>query len=524
MAEETVGLPLSIHDPRRVGPWTVKSRLGAGGMGVVYHAHDRGRAAAVKVIRPGLLDAAATRERFSREVAILRSVRDVHISQFLDADLASEPAWLAIEYVSGPVLRDQVLAHGPLPPDRWWELARGLAQALAVLEVHRVTHRDIKPANVILNERGPVLIDFGIAHPEDATSLTATGLVTGSPAWLSPEQANLEPTGPASDVFCLGSLLAFAATGRPPFGEGASVAVLVSIATRDPDLAGVDDQRCELLRRMLAKPPGDRPSAREVLGIARRACEDLTPPVAGAALAPLAPASPAVLPPDDATAQLTPAARDVDATRVAEASGPDTAETGTNATFVGHPVPPAPSSREAGVRDVVGPPAARPGASGSAVPGGAGRVRGDRRPPAGRRSGRALVVAVAAILALVVGWLAVTSLSGGGGDDTGTSAPDVADAPPAPASDSLRADDWLLESYRLVNDDAGGLSVTGTVRNVGQSTASADLTVWIYVGSDPLGSVTTSVADVPAGGSTPVTMSGNAQWRAGQKVILLQAS
>ena len=262
MAEQSVGTPLSMHDPRSVGPWTIHSRLGAGGMGVVFYATKGPAAAALKVIRPGLLDAPATRDRFRREVAILRSVRDLHICQYLDADLESEPAWLALEYLSGATLREEVLANGPLPEPEWWELARGLAQALSVLEIHRITHRDLKPGNVMLNERGPVLIDFGIAHPEDATQLTATGLVTGSPAWLSPEQANLEQTGPATDVFTLGSLLAFAATGRPPFGEGASVAVLMAIIKREPDLEGVDPARAALLHRLMAKDPDQRPTAR----------------------------------------------------------------------------------------------------------------------------------------------------------------------------------------------------------------------------------------------------------------------
>ncbi|MGB7980678.1 MAG: protein kinase, partial [Candidatus Nanopelagicales bacterium] len=266
MTERTLGSPLSMHDPRQVGPWAVHSRLGAGGMGVVFQATapEHGTAA-LKVIRPGLLDAPATRDRFRREVAILKSVRDAHICQYLDADIESEPAWLALEYISGPTLREEVEDRGPLGEERWWDLARGMAQALAILDVHRITHRDLKPGNVILNERGPVLIDFGIAHPEDATSLTATGLVTGSPAWLSPEQATLDPVGPASDIFALGSMLSYAATGRPPFGEGASVAVLMSIASREADLVGVDPNRTALLLRMLSKDPGRRPTARQVL-------------------------------------------------------------------------------------------------------------------------------------------------------------------------------------------------------------------------------------------------------------------
>ncbi len=266
MTEPPVGAPLSMHDPRQVGPWAIHSRLGAGGMGVVFYASSPDfEGAALKVIRPGLLDSPATRDRFRREVAILRSVHDDHISEFLAADLESDPAWLAIEYVSGPTLRDEVAERGALSEEDWWTLARGMAQALAVLEASRITHRDLKPGNVILGENGPQLIDFGIAHPEDATSLTATGLVTGSPAWLSPEQATMDPTGPSSDIFALGSLLAFAATARPPFGEGASVAVLMSIAMRDPDLVGIDPNRAALLQRMLAKDPTRRPTAGQVL-------------------------------------------------------------------------------------------------------------------------------------------------------------------------------------------------------------------------------------------------------------------
>jgi len=260
---------LTDVDPRRLGTWDVQARIGSGGMGVVYRAVRGEEVAAVKVVRPGLLDDPQVAARFEREAQVLRSVQDTHISRFLDADIAGTPAWLATEYIPGPNLRDAVSIWGSLTPERWWELARGLAQALAVLEIHGIAHRDIKPANVIMADRGPVLIDFGIAHPEDATSLTATGIVTGSPAWLSPEQANLDELSAASDVFSLGSLLTFAATGRPPFGQGATVAVLMNIQRGEPDLSGIDPTRTALLRRMLAKDPAKRPTAREVLDIAR---------------------------------------------------------------------------------------------------------------------------------------------------------------------------------------------------------------------------------------------------------------
>jgi serine/threonine protein kinase len=260
---------LTDVDPRRLGKWDVQARIGSGGMGVVYKAVCGEDVAAVKVVRPGLLDDPQVAARFEREAQVLRSVQDTHISRFLDADIAGTPAWLATEYIPGPNLRDAVSIWGPLNAERWWGLARGLAQALAVLEIHGIAHRDIKPANVIMADRGPVLIDFGIAHPEDATSLTATGIVTGSPAWLSPEQANLDELSAASDVFSLGSLLAFAATARPPFGQGATVAVLMNIQRGEPDLGSLDPTRAALLDRMLAKDPAKRPSAREVLDIAR---------------------------------------------------------------------------------------------------------------------------------------------------------------------------------------------------------------------------------------------------------------
>jgi hypothetical protein len=503
MSEPTVGSPLSMHDPRQVGPWTIHSRLGAGGMGVVFYASSPGyEGAALKVIRPGLLDAPATRDRFRREVAILRSVNDAHISEFLAADLESEPAWLAIEYVGGPTLRDAIADNGPLSEDEWWKLARGIAQALAVLEQHRITHRDLKPGNVILGAHGPELIDFGIAHPEDATSLTATGLVTGSPSWLSPEQATLEPTGPPSDIFALGSLLAYAATGRPPFGEGASVAVLMSIATREPDLVGIDPNRSALLLRMLAKDPARRPTARQVLDRLRgnttggTTLTDMPEPtiaLGGMAAAASPPRPPAAA--VSAPVITTPAPPTSDQTLIAPAAS--TA-----------PAPPPVRPRTAGNPRAVGP-----------------RTAAAQQRRATRR--RVLVILLVGLVLIVGGWFVVQALggdstSGGSGSSTGTP-PSAADAPPAPASDQLKDGDWLLATYRFDNT-ADGLVVSGTVRNTGGDTASADLTTWVYLGGESLGSVSTTVTDVPAGETVRVTMKGDAVWKKGNKVVLLQAS
>ena len=531
MSEPAVGSPLSMHDPRQVGPWTIHSRLGAGGMGVVFYASSPGyEGAALKVIRPGLLDAPATRDRFRREVAILRSVHDAHISEFLAADLESEPAWLAIEYVAGPTLRDEIAENGPLSEDEWWKLARGMAQALAVLDKHRITHRDLKPGNVILGEHGPELIDFGIAHPEDATSLTATGLVTGSPSWLSPEQATLEPTGPPSDIFALGSLLAYAATGRPPFGEGASVAVLMSIATREPDLVGIDPNRSALLQRMLAKDPTRRPTARQVLDRLRgnttggTTLTDMPEPtiaLGGMAAAATAPAPPITPPPRPAavadvpapppTAPVSPIPPGAVRAPVASAAVPPASDH----TLVAPPVSTAPA-----------PPPIRPRTAGNP------RTVGPRTAAAKQRRAtrrRVLVGVLLGLVLLVGGWFVIQALggdpaNGGSGSSSSTGAPpSAADAPPAPSADELKDGDWLLATYRLDNT-ADGLVVSGTVRNTGSATASANLTTWVYLGEESLGSVATTVTDVPAGETVTVTMTGDAVWKKGQKVVLLQAS
>ena len=528
MSEPAVGSPLSMHDPRQVGPWTIHSRLGAGGMGVVFYASSPGyEGVALKVIRPGLLDAPATRDRFRREVAILRSVRDAHISEFLAADLESEPAWLAIEYVSGPTLRDEIAENGPLSEDEWWKLARGMAQALAVLDKHRITHRDLKPGNVILGEHGPELIDFGIAHPEDATSLTATGLVTGSPSWLSPEQATLEPTGPPSDIFALGSLLAYAATGRPPVRRGC--------VRRRPDehrhaRAGPRRHRPQPFGTAAADagqgphPPADRPTgpgpvAREhdgrhdpdrhagaddrprrdgcrcTRGAGTHSCRGdcrATDHPRSRRRAPWHPHRPSRSP-----ARRCPVARAADQTLVAAAAS--TA-----------PAAPPIRPRTAGNPRTVGP-----------------RTAAAQQRRATRR--RVLVGILVGLVLLVGGWFVVQALGGdstnsGSGSGSSTGAPpSAADAPPAPAKDQLKDGDWLLATYRFDNT-ADGLVVSGTVRNTGDATASANLTTWVYLGDESLGSVATTVTDVPAGGSVPVTMTGDAVWKKGQKVVLLQAS
>ncbi|MGQ4712977.1 bifunctional serine/threonine-protein kinase/ABC transporter substrate-binding protein [Streptomyces anulatus] len=250
-------------DPARIGGHRLLGRLGAGGMGVVYLGRtDAGALAAIKVILPEHAGDEEFRTRFRREAEAARRVDSPWAVSVTGADTESERPWLATEFVPGPTLSDIVARRGPLPVRSVTVLGRLLARALAAVHAAGLVHRDVKPGNVLLTAGGPRLIDFGIARTADATALTATGLVVGTPGFLPPEQASGNTAGPAGDVFSLGCLLAYAATGRPPFGGGAVDAVLYRTVHDAPDLDGIDDAHLRaLLDRCLAKDPGDRPAA-----------------------------------------------------------------------------------------------------------------------------------------------------------------------------------------------------------------------------------------------------------------------
>ncbi|MEU5230389.1 bifunctional serine/threonine-protein kinase/ABC transporter substrate-binding protein [Streptomyces anulatus] len=250
-------------DPARIGGHRLLGRLGAGGMGVVYLGRtDAGALAAIKVILPEHAGDEDFRTRFRREAEAARRVDSPWAVSVTGADTEAERPWLATEFVPGPTLSDIVARRGPLPVRSVSVLGRLLARALAAVHAAGLVHRDVKPGNVLLTAGGPRLIDFGIARTADATALTATGLVVGTPGFLPPEQASGNTAGPAGDVFSLGCLLAYAATGRPPFGGGAVDAVLYRTVHDAPDLDGIDDAHLRaLLDRCLAKDPGDRPAA-----------------------------------------------------------------------------------------------------------------------------------------------------------------------------------------------------------------------------------------------------------------------
>ncbi|TMR17481.1 DUF4328 domain-containing protein [Nonomuraea turkmeniaca] len=258
--------PLRDGDPTHIGPYRLHARLGGGGMGQVFLGRSPGgRLVAVKVVRPELADNVDFRRRFASEVEAARKVGGFYTAQVVDADTDADPPWLATAYIPGPSLRQAIDDHGPLPAESVAVLGAGLAEGLAAVHACEVVHRDLKPANVILAEDGPRLIDFGIARALDATSHTQTSAVLGTAAFMSPEQATGQMVGPASDVFSLGCVLAFAATGRGPFGEGPVHAVVFRVVHADPDLTGVPASLAGLVAACLAKDPAARPDLEQVL-------------------------------------------------------------------------------------------------------------------------------------------------------------------------------------------------------------------------------------------------------------------
>ncbi|WP_236246223.1 serine/threonine-protein kinase [Streptomyces sp. CC210A] len=271
---------LTTEDPATIGPFRLLGRLGTGGMGRVYLARSAGgRTVAVKVVHPELAAQDEFRRRFAREVAALEKVGGTGTTPVLGADTEAEAPWVAIGYVAGPSLKSVVgTEYGPLPPATVRALTAGVARALERVHAAGLIHRDLKPANVLLAVDGPRIIDFGIARAVDTVTdggLTSTGAVVGSPGFMSPEQVRGERLTPASDVFCLGSVLAYAATGRAPFGTADSGvhAMMFRIAHDEPDLAGLPPELDGLVRPCLAKDPADRPTAGELAAAADEAAD-----------------------------------------------------------------------------------------------------------------------------------------------------------------------------------------------------------------------------------------------------------
>ncbi|MGX5396699.1 bifunctional serine/threonine-protein kinase/ABC transporter substrate-binding protein [Streptomyces anulatus] len=257
--------PLRSTDPARIAGYRVLGRLGAGGMGVVLLGRSPGGAlVAIKLIRAEYADDSAFRARFRREVAIARQVRNRWAVPVVDADTEAPAPWLATEFVPGPALSEAVGSGGPLPERGVRALGSMLAEALEAVHAAGLVHRDVKPGNVLLGLDGPRLIDFGIARALDDTVLTATDVIVGSPGFLSPEQAQGRRIGPASDVFSLGCVLVYAATGGRPFGSGPVEAMLFRTVHDTADLSALPPGLLPVIEACLSKDPGDRPAAADV--------------------------------------------------------------------------------------------------------------------------------------------------------------------------------------------------------------------------------------------------------------------
>ncbi|AIA01798.1 serine/threonine-protein kinase [Streptomyces noursei] len=257
--------------PAQAGPYVLLTELGRGGMGrVLLGVAPDGRPAAVKLVHARHAADDGFRTRFRREVAASRRVSGAYTAAVLDADADAELPWLASVFVAGPSLGAAVEGSGPLPEDALHRLAVGLTTALD--EIHRagLVHRDLKPENVLLAEDGARVIDFGIARAAesaDATELTGTGWVVGSPPFMSPEQAQSRELTGASDVFSLGTVLVLAATGRSPFAGPSALQTLYNVVHTEPDLSGLPPALHPIVTRCLAKEPADRPAPAELLAL-----------------------------------------------------------------------------------------------------------------------------------------------------------------------------------------------------------------------------------------------------------------
>jgi eukaryotic-like serine/threonine-protein kinase len=255
-------------DPHAMGPFRLSGRLGCGGMGRVFLGLTAdGRPVAVKVIRAELAADSEFRARFRQEVAAARKVSGTFTARVVDADLDGPVPWLATDYVAGPSLAEAVNGHGPLPVDKVLRLAAGLAEGLIAIHAAGVVHRDLKPSNVLLAEDGPRVIDFGTSQAAGASAML--GADFGSPRFMSPEHALGHVIGPPSDIFSLGAVLTFAATGEGPFGSGSSAALIYRLVNSPARLDPLPAHLRKLVGSCLAKHPDDRPTASRLLAQVR---------------------------------------------------------------------------------------------------------------------------------------------------------------------------------------------------------------------------------------------------------------
>jgi serine/threonine protein kinase len=258
---------LTDADPRRVDGFALQGRLGQGGMGVVYLGeHAQLGPAAIKFVHAAIAADPTFRARFRREVEAADRVASVRVARVLGADVDAQVPWLATAFVDGPTLSEAVGDGNPMAGDRLLALAAALADALTAIHRAGVVHRDLKPSNILLTPSTPVVIDFGIAAAHEQTELTRTGMQLGTPGWMAPEQVRGRRAGPATDVFAWGMVVAYAASGRPPFGRGPADALYYRVVHQRPHLPeGLPAPLDALVPAALVKDPRQRPSVADLV-------------------------------------------------------------------------------------------------------------------------------------------------------------------------------------------------------------------------------------------------------------------
>jgi hypothetical protein len=275
-------LPLDQSDPVEIAGYALRARLGSGGMGNVYLSFTRGgRPVALKVVRQEFAADPEFRRRFRMEVTAAQRVQGLYTAPVVDADAAAPVPWLATAYIAGPALNQAVVDYGPFPEPSLYRLLGGVAEGLTAIHAAGLVHRDLKPANVLLAPDGPRVIDFGIAHAADASAMTGTGAIMGTPAYMAPEQVTGKPVSAGTDVFALAHLVAYAATGHTVFGDGHFAALVYRIANEEPDLTGCPESLREVLVCCLAKDPAARPALNDIIGYARERLTGQTMQLAG---------------------------------------------------------------------------------------------------------------------------------------------------------------------------------------------------------------------------------------------------
>ncbi|MGW5925427.1 WD40 repeat domain-containing serine/threonine protein kinase [Streptomyces anulatus] len=252
--------------PAEIGPYRLEGLLGEGGMGRVYLGRTpAGSAVAVKVVHRAYAADPEFRKRFALEVAAARRVQGLYTVPVVAADLDAGEPWLATAYAPGPSLQQAVGERGPLPADEVLALTARVAEALETIHAAGVIHRDLKPSNIVLTSDGPKVIDFGIARAADVTAVTATGMRAGTPSYMAPEYIRGQQVTEAGDVFALGLVAHFAATGRLAFGGGSDHGVAYRIIEAAPDLDGCPESVRRVVARCLEKDPARRPTPAEVV-------------------------------------------------------------------------------------------------------------------------------------------------------------------------------------------------------------------------------------------------------------------